>query len=293
MARTASPARAIADSDRLSFPLFLAAVLHGLVIFGVAFELSQPGDNAPSVTVTLTTAESAKEPEKADFIAQANQTGSGTLDEARQITTAQLSPFSSQTIKPTQLLQETRAAVPERVKTRIVTAANAATFTPDHEDNPRQTNQSDGTQGRDIRSLTREIASLNAKLARQRQQYANRPRERVLTSVSAKASRDAAYLNEWTRKIELTGNENFPQEAIRQKITGNLRLQSVIKWDGSLIKAEILESSGHRILDDAALRIVRRSAPFLPFPPEIRKDTDQLVIIRTWYFDITGLLTAQ
>ena len=78
---------AISSGDRLSFTFFLAAVLHGILIFGVTFKLSEPSENAPSVTVTLATADDYKEPEKADFVAQNNQAGSGTLDEAKQIST--------------------------------------------------------------------------------------------------------------------------------------------------------------------------------------------------------------
>jgi protein TonB len=283
----------VSSGDRLSFTIFLAAVIHGLLIFGIAFELSKPGDSAPSVTVTLATHETNEEPEEADFVAQSNQIGSGTLEETKQITTDQLSDFSSENIQETQLLNQTKAAVDEPVKNEIITTLDSENKINSQisEEDPEV--KKEGQDAEDARSLTQEIASLNAKLDKQRQQYAKRPRERVLTSVSAKASTDAAYLNEWTRKVESVGNQNFPREAINQKITGNLRLQSVIKWDGTLIKAEVLDSSGHRILDDAALQIIHRAAPFLPFPPEIRKDTDQLVIIRTWHFEINGLSTSR
>ncbi|MGH1439951.1 MAG: energy transducer TonB [Cellvibrionaceae bacterium] len=283
---------AVSSSDRLSFTLFLAAALHGLVIFGIAFELSQPDDSAPSVTVTLATSESNDIPEEADFVAQSNQKGSGSLEEVKEITTDKLSPFSSQTIEDTQTLDEKRASVDKPLENQVINTANAdskVNITPN--DNAKNDTQ-DGKDARDIQSISKEIASLNAKLDKQRQQYARRPRELVLTSVSTKASRDAAYLNDWTRKVEVVGNQNFPREAVSQNITGSLRLQSIIKWDGSLIKAEILDSSGHRILDDAALQIIHRAAPFQPFPADIRKDYDQMAIIRTWHFEINGLSTS-
>ena len=283
----------VSSGDRLSFTLFLAAALHGLLIFGVAFNLSQPDDSAPSVTVTLATSQSAKPPEEADFVAQANQAGSGSLEEARQITTDQLSPFSSQTIEDTQLLNERRATNPVPDNKQLLTSRNGETTVNSQANNDQPKDKSEGTDSRDIQSLTKEIASLNAKLDRQRQEYAKRPRELVLTSVSTKASADAAYLNEWTRKVETVGNQNFPKEAISQRITGSLRLQSIVKADGSLIKAEILQSSGHRVLDDAALQIIHRAAPFTPLPPEIRKEYDQIAIIRTWHFEINGLSTTQ
>jgi protein TonB len=283
----------VSSSDRLSFTLFLAAALHGLLIFGVAFTLNQPEASAPSVTVTLATYASNEAPNEADYVAQSNQLGSGTLEEAKQITTDQLSPFSSQTIEDTQLENETQASTTDPTINQIITATQAPTAVSSKATDNPQTQNKTGTDSRDIQSLSKEIASLNAKLDKQRQQYAKRPRELVLTAVSTKASQDAAYLNEWTRRVEVVGNQNFPREAISQRITGSLRLQSIIKWDGTLIKAEILDSSGYRVLDDAALQIIHRAAPFAPFPPDIRKEYDQMAIIRTWHFEINGLSTSQ
>ncbi|MEO6929907.1 MAG: energy transducer TonB, partial [Casimicrobiaceae bacterium] len=47
---------------------------------------------------------------------------------------------------------------------------------------------------------------------------------------------------------------------------------------------EVNRSSGQRILDAAAIKIVTTSAPFAAFPPDIRRDTDILYITRTWTF---------
>ncbi len=283
-----------AGHDRLSFTFFLAAALHGLLIFGIAFDLGKTTESPPSVTVTLATHQATTPPDEADFIAQANQIGSGTLDESKQITTDQLSPFSSENIATTQLQNQQQSSPDKALNPELInTHADAKKIASTPQSAPSQNHHADGKDTQDLKLLTQEIASLTAKLDRQRQQYAKRPRERVLTSVSTKTSTDAAYLNEWTRKVELIGNKNFPREAIQQKITGSLRLQAIIKWDGSLIKAEILSTSGHRLFDSAALQIIHQAAPFSLFPPEIRKDTDQLVIIRTWNFEINGLSTSQ
>jgi protein TonB len=286
------PPSAVSSSDRLSFTIFLALAFHGLLVFGIAFELSKPDESAPSVTVTLSTSKSSEAPEAADFIAQDNQLGSGTLAETQQITTNKLSPFSGQTIETVNPINETRAAAVKPIENTIITSINPANLIKSAS-NVRQAEVRTGKDLRDIQSLTLEVASLNAKLDKQRQQYAKRPRELVLTAVSTKKARDAAYLNEWTRKIEWIGNQNFPAEAVRNKITGSLSLQSIIKWDGTLIKAEILKSSGKSLLDDAALQIVNQAAPFLPFSAELRKDFDQMTIIRTWNFEIRGLSTSQ
>src|SRR5690625_7344425 len=71
--------------------------------------------------------------------------------------------------------------------------------------------------------VTQEIASLQAQLAQQRQEYARRPRIHRLTSMATRASVDAAYLHEWSTRVEQTGNRHYPQEALQRRITGSLR----------------------------------------------------------------------
>ena len=101
----------------------------------------------------------------------------------------------------------------------------------------------------------------------------------------ASASPDFAYyLRSWRRKVERIGQINYPRQAKRQGIVGSLRLLVVISADGALQNVRILESSGHRLLDDAALRIVRLAAPYAPFSPAMRKAADVLEIERTWQF---------
>jgi protein TonB len=140
--------------------------------------------------------------------------------------------------------------------------------------------------------LSQEIASLQAKLDRQRQEYAKRPRIRRLTSVSTRSSFEAEYLHNWGQKIERTGNRHYPREALNRRITGSLRLSVAINPDGTIHEVDILQSSGQRILDQAAVQIVHLSAPFHSFPSEIRKEYDRLEIIRTWNFEIAGLSTS-
>ena len=108
---------------------------------------------------------------------------------------------------------------------------------------------------------------------------------RVLRLTAAPARPDFAfYLEAWRRQVERVGKLNYPAEARRQKITGALRLLAVIDADGALVEATLMESSGHAVLDEAALRIVRLAAPFAPFPPDIRAAADRLEIERTWRF---------
>jgi protein TonB len=147
-------------------------------------------------------------------------------------------------------------------------------------------------QHEDTPLLNPEIASLRAKLDRLQQEFARRPRIRRMTSVATRSSIDAEYLNRWTQKVELMGNQNFPKAALENQVFGSLRLSVIINSDGSVDKVEVLKPSGHPILDQAALQIIRLAGPFDPFPPEIRQTADQLDIIRTWRFEITGLKTG-
>jgi protein TonB len=65
---------------------------------------------------------------------------------------------------------------------------------------------------------------------------------------------------------------------------GSLLLSISIGANGNVRHVEIQRSSGNKILDDAAIRIVQLASPFPAFPENIRKDTDEIVITRTWKF---------
>ena len=116
---------------------------------------------------------------------------------------------------------------------------------------------------------------------------------RVLRLTDAPTRPDFAYyLQAWRRQVERVGKLNYPGEARRRKLTGSLRLLVVIHADGGLAEARLVESSGHAVLDEAALRIVRLAAPYAPFPPRIAAQADILEIERTWRFrgEAAGLL---
>jgi protein TonB len=112
-----------------------------------------------------------------------------------------------------------------------------------------------------------------------------------LTATSTRQSSDALYMNQWLRQIEKIGNLNYPNEAKRQNIRGSLRLMVAVTADGTLPELKVMESSGHKVLDDAAKHIVRLSAPFAPFSEAMRKQADILEIIRTWQFQQTQFST--
>ncbi len=283
------------SNDRLSFTVFVAVAIHALVALGVTFKYDPNPKPAPTFEVTLATHKSEKAPEKADFQAQFNQEASGTENKVQELTSERVAPFADTKPREAMPLPELQAteqsSVAEQAK---IATQNASSFqiTKLEDSNEIKEQEKQPGQERDVPLVNPEIASLRAKLARQQQAYANKPRIRRITSVSTLASADAEYLNAWRDKVEVIGNNNFPQQALREGIFGQLRLAAVIKANGAIVDVELLQSSGYQILDNAAMQIVHLAAPFAPFPPEISKDVDQLEIIRTWRFDITGLSTT-
>ena len=137
-------------------------------------------------------------------------------------------------------------------------------------------------KGRDLADLALAAIRLQAQIDRQIEEYQKRPRKKFI-GANAAEYRFAQYEEDWRVKIERVGTINYPAEA-RGKIYGNLRLTVTIRPDGNVESIELDRSSGLKVLDAAAFKIVRMATPFAAFPPDIRRDTDLLVITRTWFF---------
>jgi protein TonB len=127
------------------------------------------------------------------------------------------------------------------------------------------------------------IASLSAEIRRKTEARAKRPRRKFI-SASTKEYKYAAYMEAWRAKVERIGNLNYPEQARRKGLSGSLVLDVAVRRDGSIDEITIRRSSGEKMLDDAAIRIVELSAPFSPFPQHIKDETDILHIMRTWQF---------
>ena len=94
----------------------------------------------------------------------------------------------------------------------------------------------------------------------------------------------AYYLDAWQRKVERFGNLNYPAQARADALSGSLRLLATVAADGGLEDVRVLESSGHRVLDEAAVRIVRLAAPYAPFSPKMLASAERIEIERRWHF---------
>jgi len=286
----------ISSGDRMLFTLFLALMFHVAVIFGVIIQANAPSKSASTLEITLVATQSNDKPDEPDFLAQANQQGSGTLEEKRELATDKPADFQDNQIRD---IQPIEAGAPQQEPVTssepVVSTVGRSPFKTSLIPRTEHDQQPELPDASELSMLQRsmEIASLEAQLREKKEALAKRPRKRQLTSVSAKESNDALYLDGWRQKIETVGNLNYPEKARQQKIYGDLRLLVALNSDGTIREVEILKSSGQKILDDAALRIVRIAAPFQAFPEEIKRDTDVLEIIRTWKFTKGNYLSSQ
>ena len=138
---------------------------------------------------------------------------------------------------------------------------------------------------------SRQMASLAAEISDNFRIQAERPRKKVVTARTQEYV-FAAYMDAWQRKVERIGNLNYPDEAKRQRLAGSLILQVDLNPDGTVRDVQLLRSSGEKVLDDAAIRIVRLASPYAPFTSAMREETDILQIIRTWQFLAGNRLSA-
>ena len=284
----------VRPADRLGFTLFMAAVVHAALILGLGFSFSESRQISKSLDITLSTFKSEEKPKEADFLAQDNQQGSGTLEHKASPKTTEQAPFQD-----TQVRKVTPASAPppssrnETPKTAVSTRAPQPDKTPEKSQKNKPQPQSPPAPVYDSSQLSSEIASLEAELAQQVEQYAKRPRVSRQNSAATMRDISAWYRDEWRKKVERIGNLNYPDEARRQRIYGSLRMLVVVDRNGAVQELRVLESSGQAVLDEAAMRIVRLAAPFAPFSGELAQNYDQVEIIRTWRFERGDRLSSK
>lgn len=281
----------ISASDRLGFTLFLALTIHAIVVLGVGFTNSKkPKSNAlPSLEIILANSRSLDEVKNPDYLAQVDQTGGGNTDDKARPS----APVSANTPVDQQgLADQARSELHKNQlainKLYFITQAEAQHAV--ETQNQIREKQSDSLQQSDTEQRKSLITKLQAEIRQMTINYASRPRSITLTASTKKAV-EASYLANWVKKIERTGNLNYPQEARINKINGQLRLSVRINSEGKILDVKISRSSGSSVLDEAAKRILRMAEPFAPFSEELKKRADQLVIIRTWDFDSNRLST--
>lgn len=285
----------VSANDRLGFTLFFSAAAIAVVILGVVFVAPPAPPPAPTLDVTLAQYQSDRRNDDADFLAQIDQDGSGDLDHRADVTTQTEADFADQQQQDVQTTPPAVLPTQGELTTVVITTRGAssqrAAPRPEKAAPPAPAPLPVGDQ-ESLAALSREIASLQARLDAQQQAYARRPRVHTLTSVSARAHYEAAYIDQFRRAVEATGTQYFPARALAENTFGNVRLMVALTRDGRVKEVQILASSGHAFLDQAAVDSVQRAAPFTPFSGELRDKVDVLEIIRTWRFDARRILTS-
>ena len=280
--------------ERFGFTVFLSACVHAIIILGVGFTYLEELNSEPALEITMAQYRSEFAPDEADFFAQENQIGSGALDSAAAPSTPFKSDFNADVIQEVVPVPQAQEIVNEIEVQDIAVISSFQNEQKvqqqlDELEPEEDTLLSDQSTPDDL-SLA--IASLQAQLDLQRQVYAKRPRKYTISSASTKKSHDALYLDGWRRRIEVVGNINYPNEARIQRLYGNLRMLVALFPNGEVSEIQILQSSGHSVLDQAAVQIVNIAAPFDPFPEAMRAEADILEIIRTWRFHEGNALTS-
>ncbi|MDC3196700.1 energy transducer TonB [Gammaproteobacteria bacterium] len=280
--------------ERFGFTVFLSACVHAIIILGVGFTYLEELNSEPALEITMAQYQSEFAPDEADFFAQENQIGSGALDSAAAPSTPFKSDFNADMIQEVAPVPQAQEIVNEIEVQDIAVISSFQNEQKvqqqlDELEPEEDTLLSDQSTPDDL-SLA--ITSLQAQLDLQRQVYAKRPRKYTISSASTKKSHDALYLDGWRRRIEAVGNINYPNEARIQRLYGNLRMLVALFPNGEVSEIQILQSSGHSVLDQAAVQIVNMAAPFDPFPEAMRAEADILEIIRTWRFHEGNALTS-
>ncbi len=271
--------------NRLLVSALLISIAIHLLILAIRFQpfdLRKMLDRGPPLEVALVNATSKSKPAKADILAQANLDGGGNTDaERRAKTPLPVLPKQSANQEITATTQEVE--VLEQQTKELLTRLNSAPTAPPTPKPEPPTEAADLPSVNELMHRTLEAMRLEAQIAKEMEVYQQRPKRRFV-GARAEEYRFARYVEDWRLKIERVGNLNYPEAARELKLYGSLLITVSIRSDGSVENVEINRSSGQRVLDAAAVKIVEMSAPFSPFPPDIKRDTDVLHITRTWMF---------
>ena len=269
-------------ADRLGVTFLFSLVAHGVLALGVTFAYEKPAPSLPALDVILVQSASAQKPDKADFLAQANNSGGGESDQPKRPTDPLSSPLPKPIPGVTPRSTETGAPRPTAPsKNEVLTTRNAELEVSTDRQMPDMPDLQALTE-REIVERKLEMARLAQEIQRESEQYAKRPKRKFI-SANTKEYAYAAYMSAWVARVERIGNLNYPDDARRQDLHGQLVLTVGLNRDGSVKSIDIIQPSGHKILDDAAIRIVNLSAPFNALPKD-GEAVDELYVTRTWQF---------
>jgi protein TonB len=237
-----------------------------------------------TLDVVLVNSKTKSAPDAPQVLAQANLDAGGNVEADRTPKTTM--PVLREERQGDDLKQARKRVQELEAKSRQLMSRletqKAAVVTAPAKPEPAPVPEPPQPSGIDLANTALALARMEAQVARQNEEYAKRPRRQFIGARAAE-TRFALYVEAWRQKVERVGNLNYP-DAARGRIYGSLRLTVAIKADGTVDTIQVDRPSGHDVLDRAAEKIVHLAAPFAQFPPNIRRDTDILVITRTWTF---------
>ena len=220
--------------------------------------------------------------ENADFIAQADQQGSGIFRQKHRMSTNLAPADESQSAGDQQLQQLEMVKQQRELKFEEKVLMTVLSWQKQSEDQRRK-KAMDELQSQ-YQAKAAMVASLEAQYLQRQQDFSRQQKIKTVDGIQAKRDASAAYLNKFREKVELYGNRYYPEQAKQQRWSGEVRLMVVLNSEGGVRALHLLQSSGHAVLDEAAKDSVRRGAPFGRFDASM-KDISELRIVRTWRFD--------
>jgi len=279
----------------LTIAIGLSLLAHGALL-AVRFVAPPPTPvqaTDPGLEVILVNAKHAKAPLKADALAQANLDGGGTVDKGRS--KSPLPDMRKMETGDSIKASKRRIAELEQQQKNLLTQVTkptpftAAPVTEKSQPDPLPS-------GADLLDASKAIARRAAEISETIEDQNKRPKKTIITP-STRGVGYAMYYKAIQKRIEDIGTLNFPQ-ANGRKLYGQLVLSIPVFQDGTIYEKEggisVDRSSGNAALDEAAMKIVRRAAPFGKFPPNmLSSDKDDLwVIVTTFKFTREDKLQA-
>lgn len=282
MSVPAATAPVIGDRQRLSATMVLSLLLHGMLILGVGFALDDAAPVLPTLDVILTQTQTELTPKQADFLAQANNQGGGEHEKTNRPRDAQAGVVAQAEsgVAPRPMRAQSPSAQPPP-EARVVSSARAEDAMPAPDARP-EAEDTPLPRGQEKIDHDLAMARLAAEIHLRSERYAKRPKRKFVSASTAEYAW-AGYLRAWVDRVERVGNLNYPDEARRRKLAGTLVISVAIRRDGSVERADVIQSSGIRLLDGAALRIAKLAEPYPPLP-RTDENIDVLHVTRTWNF---------
>lgn len=265
--------------------LFLGAVLTAVIVHAgvLAVQFGMPTQsNSQSKDIAVTLRPSDEKVQHADFLAQADQQGSGTFREAHRMSSEMpaqsedLSAGEQQLQALEQVQQKRELKFEEKVLMTVLSWQ-------------KQAEQSERKKALDemqsqFQAKAAMVASLEAQYMQKQQNFSRLQKIKTVNGIQAKQDASAGYLDKFREKVEMYGNRYYPELAKQQGLSGEVRLMVILNREGGIRAIRLIESSGHVVLDEAAKNSVRKGAPFGRFDSKM-KEISELRIIRTWRFD--------